>query len=476
MIPNLYRHTKIIITLGPATLDEAVFRKLLLLGLDIVRLNMAHASKEWTEMATEMVRRVSKSVGRDVAILMDIKGPEVRTGDVSDTLQLEEGEVFDFYVSTEAQARNAGNGIRSTTVNYPGLMNDVKVGDTMLVDSGLIRMQVQDVTPERLRCGVLIPGPLGKRRHINLPGVKVNLPSLTEKDKRDVLTGIACGVDFYALSFVREGSDLDLLRRFMSDNGSQAPIIAKIEDQSAVTNLSEIIRAADGLMVARGDLGIEVPFEKLPIIQRRIVNACIAAGKPVIVATHMLESMITQPMPTRAEITDVANAVFEQADCVMLSAETTVGKYPVECVEVLNRIIGECEQAYDTYISPFKPKTPKGKLLSAAATLATELQDAAIVVFTRQGTLARSLSALRPWHVPIYAFTDVKGTFSELLITWGVEPFLMEFSDEPEKTVQDAIAYLKRRNWVKQGTPLVFITNVLAGELKVDTVQLRWVE
>ncbi len=470
-----YRHTKIVVTLGPATVQETVFRQMLQRGIDVVRLNMAHATPEWTQSTIRQVRNWCKQEGREVAVLMDVKGPEIRTGDVPETYQLNAGDEFTFYTSAAALAHHQGPG-RATTVNYAGIVQDVKAGDTLLVDSGLIRMLVQEVTAQALRCEVKIPGPLGKRRHINLPGVHVRLPSLTEKDKADVLVGIDAGVDFFALSFVREANDLDVLRSFMSDHGSNVGIIAKIEDQSAIENLDEIIKASDGLMVARGDLGLEIPFEKLPIVQRRAVQASIAAGKPVIVATHMLESMINQPMPTRAEITDMANAVFEQADAVMLSAETTVGKYPLECVEVINRVTMECEKAIDTPCTIFQPKGPKAKLLHAAALLASELGRTPIVVFTRSGMLARTLSSLRPLGVPIFAFTDVREVFYQLLLYRGVEPFFMKFSEEHESTVQDALAYLRARQWVKSGIPLVFITNVLAGDKIIDTIQLRWVE
>lgn len=475
-----YRHTKIIATFGPAVNKPEVFQKLLAHGVDIIRLNMAHANDEWVREVTAMIRRECEAAKRHVAIMMDVKGPEIRTGDVPETYKLMEGEVFDFFTSEEAQKNGAEEGIRHTTVNYPNLPKDVKKGDTLLVDSGLIRMEVLETTPERIRAKVTIPGEMGKRRHINLPGIKVNLPSLTEKDKKDIRLGIECGVHFYALSFVREASDIEVMRWYMKEQGSNAHIIAKIEDQCAVENLMEIIAASDGLMVARGDLGIEVPFEKLPIIQRTAVQACQTAGKPVIVATHMLESMIQSPMPTRAEISDVANAVLEHADCVMLSGETSVGKYPVECVNVLNRIIRQIE---GTPMEPprfFRPKSPKTKMMVAAAHLANDLGSAGIVVFTRSGDLARGLSACRQRKSPIFAFTDNRTTFFELLIVWGVEPFYMPFSDDMDQTVQNAINTLKERGWSKAEDLLVVASSMPSlqptGTVEVDTVQLRWVK
>lgn len=481
LVSKPYRHTKIIATFGPAVNKPEVFRQLLACGVDIIRLNMAHASAEWVREAIVMIRRECEAVDRHVAIMMDVKGPEIRTGEVPETYHLREDEVFDFFMSAEAQKTDAEEGVRHTTVNYPNLYRDVKAGDTLLVDSGLIRMEVVETAPNRIRTKVVIPGEMGNRRHINLPGIKVNLPSLTEKDMKDIKLGIECGINFYALSFVREASDIEVMRWYMKDLGCQAHIIAKIEDQSAVENLTEIITASDGLMVARGDLGIEVPFEKLPIIQRTAVQACQTAGKPVIVATHMLESMIDKPMPTRAEISDVANAVLEHADCVMLSGETSVGKYPVECVKVLNRIIHQIE---DTPMDPprfFRPKSAKTKMMVAASNLAYDLGGAGLVVFTRSGSLARDLAACRQRKSPIYAFTDNHSTFFELLLPWGVEPFYMPFREEMEETVRDAINILKARNWSKAGDPLVFISNLLAtrkeeSRKEIDTVQMRWVE
>jgi len=274
-----------------------------------------------------------------VGILMDTQGPAIRTGDMDTKLDLKPGDIFEFTVrGTKSEE------IYSVGVNYDGLIDDISVGDVVLVDNGVINMKVLEKTGNKIRCRVLTEGTMGSRRHINLPGVKVNLPPLTEKDMADVALGAELGVDMVALSFCREASDIDQLRKVLWEHGSTARIIAKIEDQMAIKNLDSIITKTDAVMVARGDLGIECPMEDLPIIQRRIVKRCLEMGRPVIVATHMLESMIINPVPTRAEVTDVANAVFEQADAIMLSGETTVGKYPVECVKTLARVASRIEQ------------------------------------------------------------------------------------------------------------------------------------
>ncbi|MFO7725005.1 MAG: pyruvate kinase [Oceanipulchritudo sp.] len=467
-----YRHTKIIFTIGPATNNPEMLSRLLRAGVDVCRLNMAHANHDWTRDAIANVRDASKAEGRKVALMMDVKGPEIRTGPLDEPFHLERDELFDFLLTPEAEP--VREGVRGVRVNYPSLAEDVSVEDTILVDSGLLRLRVNEIRRDRIRCSVRIGGELGRRRDINLPGIHVRLPALTEKDRGDIDIGIRHGVDFFALSFVRSPDDLDILRRYIKDRGSNAHIIAKIEDQSAITNLDDIIRASDGLMVARGDLGIEIPYETLPLVQRRAVRACQKMGKPAIVATHMLESMIHNPLPTRAEITDIANAVFEQADCIMLSGETTVGKYPVECVDVMNRIILSIEsQAERRTNDAISLKTPKDLLLKSAIMLSDEIPHCGITVFTRSGYLARMLSALRSKRSPIYAFTDVEDVFQKLLLYWGVEPFLLSFNADPEETVQKAFSRLKSRGWVESRDSMVVVSNILAGSKIIDTIQYR---
>lgn len=466
-----YRHTKIIATLGPATESVERLGQLISGGVDVLRLNMAHGTGEWAAEMIARVRAVSREKGRHVAVMMDIKGPEIRTGVVAQPIELAAGDVFELF--TEGPTP----GIRGVSVNYVGLPGDVKVGATILVDSGLMRLEVIEIDPAHVRCRVLTPGKLGSRRHINLPGVDVNLPALTEKDERDVRAGVAAGLDFVALSFARKAEDVQLLRRLLDGLGSRAGIVAKIEDQSGVRNLTGIVKAADGVMVARGDLGIEIEYHTLSLVQTRIVETCLAEGKPVIIATHLLESMIGAPMPTRAEISDVSTAVRERADAVMLSGETTTGLYPLECVEVMTNIVNSVEPAERRKFNEgLKLEEPKAKMLRAAAVLAQELVDSGIVVFTRSGFLAYTLAALRAAGVPIYAFTDDEVLFRRLLLPWGVEPFLMKFSDDPEETIENALAYLKRREWCTESTWLVVITNALAHDRIIDTLQLRRIE
>ncbi len=469
-----YRHTKIIATLGPATQSKEMLSKLILGGVDILRLNMAHASPQWVADAMWFIREVSTEVDRQVAVMMDVKGPEIRTGAVDEPIKLAAGDLIEFYI---VGAEPTGD-IPAVTVNYPGLPAEIQIGSTVLVDSGLIQLKALEKTHERIRLEVLTAGEMGSRRHINLPGIQVDLPALTEKDEDDLRAGVEAGIDFVALSFVREADDVKVLRTFLDSLGSKARIIAKIEDQAGVRNMEAIIREADGIMVARGDLGIEIDYHKLPLVQSQLIRACHAEGKPVIVATHMLESMISSPLPTRAEVSDVSHAIREQADAVMLSGETTTGAYPLESVQVFRNIIETIEPSVERKLNTLiKLKEPKAKMLRSAAVLAADLEDSGIIVFSRSGFLPYVLGALRPHGIPIYAFTDIEPIFRQLLLPWGVEPFLMEFSDDPEKTIQDAMVYLKRKGWVKTGSWLVVITNALAEQGKiVDSLQIRQVE
>jgi pyruvate kinase len=468
------RRTKIIFTLGPATQGEDMLEKLILGGADIARLNMAHGNHDWTRSVIRRIRAVSARVGREIGIMMDIKGPEIRTGDVDAPIELAAGEIFDFTV--RPGDRDGGVEIRSVNVNYQDLVNDIHVGDCVLVDSGLMRFEVLAKDNNHIRCKVLTPGALSSRRHINLPGIKVNLPSFTEKDRLDTLVGIEEGIDFVALSFVREAKDIEQLREFLFANNSKAKIIAKIEDQTAIANLEEIISATDSLMVARGDLGIECPLEDLPVIQRRAVQSCFDHGKPVIIATHTLESMISSPVPTRAEITDVANAVYEKADCVMLSGETTVGKYPLECVQTLDKIARRIEQE-----GPFEFAEPEYltgdriKLLHSAVLLAHQMPDSILVTFTRHGTMAGGLAALRPALAPIYAMTNSVEVLRQMRLLRGVEPYLLPLDSDPDHTISSAIFLLQKEKRVRTGDKLIIATDILAADRLVNSVQLRTV-
>ena len=463
------RKTKIICTLGPATEKTETLRQLIEKGADVFRLNMSHAKRGWVRAIVPRIRKLADELARPVGILLDTQGPAIRTGDLKHDLHLKTGDILEFTVRG-AKSREK----YSVGVNYDGLVEDVAVGDPVLVDNGLIKLVVLEKKTNRVRCKVLTPATLGSRRHINLPGVHVNLPPLTKKDIADVRLGAQLGADFIALSFVREESDIEELRRLLARKKSKALIVAKIEDQAAVQSIDQIIKSADVIMVARGDLGIECPMEELPIIQRRIVKSCIRLGKPVVVATQLLESMTTNPLPTRAEITDVANAVFEQADATMLSGETAVGRYPVECVKVMNRVAERIERSGGAgYAKSAILEDARQKTVASAVVLANSLRRAKMIVFTRHGTMARNVSNLRPEHAPIFAFTPSEGVRRQLSISWGVCPALLEFADDPNATIEAAEKVLRENKLTAPGDQLVIISDVRAGESLVDCVQLR---
>ena len=465
------RKTKIIATLGPATDSPEMIGKLLDSGLNIVRLNMSHAPHDWTRRVVRDIRAAAQARQLSVGIMMDTQGPAIRTGDLPVPLHLRPGERFTFTVRGAKSEE-----VNSVDVNYAEFIDDIQVGDVVLVDNGAIQMKVLAKHGNKVECEMLTEGKLGSRRHINLPGVKVSLPALTEKDIADVALGLELGVDFIALSFVRSAKDVRELQKLVSKAKHRHPlVIAKIEDQQAVKNIESILRAADAVMVARGDLGIEVPFEELPIIQRRIVKTSLRIGTPVIVATHMLESMIQSPMPTRAEVTDVANAVFEQADAIMLSGETTVGKYPVKCVEVMNRIAERIERSGGAnYWEHAELTDPREKIAKSAVVMANELRAHAIVALTRRGSMARYISWMRPRHSVIYTVGEDPETARHLALNYGVFSLVVKFDrQDMEKNIELALKTLLENRLLRKGNTVVVVSSVPAGDQIVDAVQMR---
>lgn len=464
------RKTKIIATLGPATDSPEMIGRLIDAGLNIVRLNMSHAPHDWVRRLVADIRAAAALRQCLVGILMDTQGPAIRTGDLAAPIKLAPGQKFVFTVGSARCTTDP-----STSVNYPEFVNDIHVGDTILVDNGAMQMKVLDKDAHRVVCEVLTEGVIGSRRHINLPGVKVSLPALTEKDIADVELGLELGVDFIALSFVRAAKDIRELRKLVQNAKRPPLLIAKIEDQEAIRNLDAIIRQSDGIMVARGDLGIEVPYEELPIIQRKIVKTCLRVGRPVIVATHMLESMIQSPMPTRAEVTDVANAVFEQADAIMLSGETTVGKYPVKCIEVFDRIAARTEASGGAnFWQQAEMFDPREKIAQGAVIMANQLRAPAIICLIRSGSMSRYVSWFRPRYSTIYAIGQDRDVAEELTLHWGVVPLVMPFDPtDLDKNIQSALDLLVARHHLRKGSHVIIISSILAGDQIVDAVQMR---
>jgi len=364
----------------------------------------------------------------------------------------------------------------SIQVNYQELVDVLQVGNRMTVDNGLMNFEVLEKNGNKLVCRVIDGGTLGSRRHVNLPGIRVNLPSITAKDRKDIEFGVAQDVDFIALSFVRSAEDVESCRVLLGAKANNVKIIAKIEDQEGVTNIEEIVRAADGVMVARGDLGIETNIADLPNVQRRIVQSAAKWGKRSIVATHLLESMIENPIPTRAEVTDVANAIYEGVDGIMLSGETSVGKYPARCVAQLHAIAERAELWPGLgYEKDLIADTDKQHIAINAVALAEDIGAAGIVVITRRGITADLVTSARPQRVPVFAFTNHSQTRRRLALNRAVYSHRIEFSKEPEKTLQRALTILREREDLAVGAKVVVISDVLA-ERNSDAIQLRHLE
>ncbi|MDP0489649.1 MAG: pyruvate kinase [Verrucomicrobiota bacterium JB023] len=462
------RRTRLLATLGPASDSDEVISRLLDAGTDCFRINMSHAKHE---VARDTVRRIRRlSVGREypVGVLFDLTGPSIRTGTLPEPYQLEKGDRVEF----RREGVDATLPI-STTVNYPSLMDDVKEGATLIVDNGTLIMTIESITSDHLIAVNNTPGELGSRRHINLPGTRLNLPALTEKDRKDLELAVECQADFVAGSFVRDAGHVRELRSAIHELGGYAQVVSKLEDQEAMKNLDDIIKASDIIMVARGDLGIEVHIEELPIIQRRIVKRCLEKGRRVIVATHMLESMISNPTPTRAEVTDIANAVFEEADALMVSGETSIGKYPVECIETLDRVARRIERSGGLgFAKEARLQTDKQKTIRSAIQLADSIPGALLAVFTRSGTTAHHTALLRP-RSPIFAFTPDDQVRRFLTLSRGVRSFRIDFGTNPRETIALAVKTLRDNRDIAPGTPLVVVADTLQDDRPVSTILLE---
>jgi pyruvate kinase len=447
------KRTKIIATIGPASSSPAVIAKLVRAGMDAARLNFSHG--DWNDHTRHirLIRQEAEKTGKHIAIIQDLQGPKLRVGAVqNDAVTLQRGSKL---VLT---ARKVIGTSTLLSITYPRLMKDLKAGDQILLDDGRLKLKVLTKIAGGLRCTVVRGGVLMSHKGVNLPGVKLSLPSLSRKDKADLRFGIAQDVDYIALSFVRTANDISITRQFLRMHGVNIPIIAKIEKPEAIVNLDEIICAADGIMVARGDLGVEMSPEKVPLLQKMIIEACHWAEKPVITATQMLESMIENPEPTRAETSDVANAILDGTDCVMLSGETAVGKYPVQSVEFMARIALEAE----TSVNPWPPDDDVAGLgesvAHAACRAAGEQQAKAIVTFTQSGSTALLVSKHRP-RMGIIAATPFENIARKISLYWGVTPVILR----PKKTTDNMIESVERIMLEKKLAKLRDLIVITAG-------------
>ena len=467
---NIYKQTKIIATIGPISESYENLEALAMQGVDVFRLNFSHGNHKWHNNVIKKIKRLNRKGERHVAILLDTKGPEIRTGDLKSPIELIKDSELILTVGQSKPYEQTGK----LDVSYDAFIDDVEVGEKILVDNGVINLKVIKKTKKDIICKVLDGGEITSRRHLNLPGKEVSLDSITEKDWEDINFGIENGVDFIALSFVRGAEDIETLHKYLAEKKSHIQVIAKIESFEATKNLDEICKISDVVMVARGDLGAEIPFSQVPRMQRKIIRLCNKYRTPVIVATHMLESMIDNPMPTRAEATDISEAVWQQSDCVMLSGETAGGKFPIKSAEVMREIILETEdEMTGRSVRPREIENDRdGLVLASALAFQHDKRIKAIFVITRSGYMAHLVSALRP-NVPIFAFTNETSVRRKLQILWGVNPFKINFSSNPQKTTDTAKKAFLAKNPEWAGKKYILISDFLVNGEFVPTMQIR---
>ena len=460
------RKTKIICTLGPSTDKGDVLRDLIANGMNVARFNFSHGSYEEHGGRLAKLKALREELGKPVAALLDTKGPEIRLKEFKNGVEmLEAGQTFTL------TTREVEGTKEICSVTYKDLPQDVQPGGTIMLDDGLIMLHIEQVTDTDIICTVLNSGKIKTKKGVNVPGVHLSMPYLSQKDREDIIFGVQNGFDFIAASFVRTAQDVYDIRNLLNEYDSNIRIIAKIENREGVNNIDSILSAADAVMVARGDLGIEVSIEELPIIQRRIIRHCHRLGRRCIVATHMLESMITQPTPTRAEVTDVSNAIFEQADAVMLSGETSVGHYPVRCVEVLDSIAQRMERSGNlNFAAAAILNGDRQKATKAAISLADSVENACLIVFTRRGLAATQAAVLRPERAPIYAFSNDPVVVRQLALARDVTAFESPFLKDPARMISTALDLLKEKGLVTSGQPVIIQGDSLQGELLADSI------
>lgn len=460
----MLKKTKIVCTIGPASESEEMLEKLINAGMNVARLNFSHGSHEEHQRRIDAIKKVAKKLNQPVAIMLDTKGPEIRIGNFKDGIvNLNTGDEFTL------TTREVLGDETIVTVSHKGLPDDVKVGSQILIDDGLVELKVKEIKDNTdIVCEVLNSGELKNHKGANVPNIKTSLPAVTEKDKEDILFGIKNEVDFLAASFVRKIEDVNEIRRILEDNhGEFIEIIPKIENQEGIDNIDDIIRASDGLMVARGDLGVEVPPQEIPLVQKDLIKKCYLAGKPVITATQMLDSMIRNPRPTRAEVTDVANAIIDGTSAIMLSGETAAGKYPLEAVEMMTKIARRIERSLDyndmlnTSVSLLE-NTTTNSISKSATVVARDLGASAIVASTNTGSTARALSKFRP-KTKILAVTPNERTRRRLALSWGVESILVPKYESTDELINNSLEVAVEKGNLNEGDLVVMTAGVPVG-------------
>ena len=453
------RRAKIVCTMGPAVESAEKVRELIDAGMNMARLNLSHGGYPEHQARLDQVRKASKEAGVPVAILVDLQGPKIRLARFkAGPHDLARGDIFTI---TTDEIEGTKDRVGTT---YKGLPGDCKAGDRILIDDGKVTVEVIEVKGNDVVTKVVEPGAVSNNKGINLPGVAVSVPALSEKDMDDLRWGLKAGADFIALSFVRSADDIVDVHRIMDEVGVRIPVIAKIEKPQAVANLQEIVNAFDGIMVARGDLGVELPIEEVPLVQKHCIQLARESAKPVIVATQMLDSMITNSRPTRAEATDCANAVLDGADALMLSGETSVGAFAVESVQTMARIITHTEEGGMDMIRPMKstPKTKGGAITKAAAEVGAIVGAKYLVTFTQSGDSARRTARLRS-PIPILAFTPEVGTYNRMALDWGVEPELTAMVKHTDEMVKQVDTFLLQSKRCKEGELVVIVAGSPPG-------------
>ncbi|MGL5692470.1 MAG: pyruvate kinase [Peptostreptococcaceae bacterium] len=459
---NNVKRTKIVCTLGPASQSEEVLTKLVENGLNVCRFNFSHGSHEEHKERLDTAKKVREKLNKPIALLLDTKGPEIRTGQFAEPeVFLEEGNKFTITMKDVMGSKER------CTVSYKDLAKDVKPGDTILIDDGLVGLKVQEINGDDINCTVENSGIVKNHKGVNVPGVKINLPAITEKDISDIEFGIGQGIDFIAASFVRKASDVLAIREILERNkATYIQIISKIENQEGVDNLDEILNVSDGLMVARGDLGVEIPTEEMPIVQKMMIKKCKELAKPVITATQMLDSMIRNPRPTRAEVTDVANAIYDGTDAIMLSGETAAGKYPVEAVRTMATIAKRTEETLN-YSKMLKDNSEDHETVTDAISYATcstavSLKASAIVTATSSGYTARMVSKFRP-QSPVVAATADDKVMRQLNLSWGVYPVKSSIASNTDEVIEKSINAAQDAKYINDGELVVITAGVPVG-------------
>ena len=457
------KKTKIICTLGPRTDDDELMRSLVQKGMDIARFNFSHGTHEEQKARMDRLKRIRDEEGKPIAILLDTKGPEIRTGILKDgkKVALKEGDTF--VLTAEELTGDAGK----VSITYEGLVDDVQVGSTILIDDGLIEMCVEEITDTDIVCTVLSGGPVSNHKGVNVPGVVLSMPYISEVDREDILFGIEMGYEFLAASFARSKEDILEVREILDAHHSDMKIIAKIENMQGIENLEEILEVSDGVMVARGDMGVEIPIEEIPALQKRMIKMAVNQGKHVITATQMLESMIKNPRPTRAEATDIANAIYDGTTAIMLSGESAAGKYPVEAVKTMAKIAETAEISMD-YRTGAKWSDGGNEtdittaIAHATCSAAMDLRAAAIITVTLSGFTAEAISRFKPENT-IIGCTVSRKVFRQLNLQWGVKPLMIKEEESSGRLFAAAVAEAKKAGYVKEGDVVVITAGVPLG-------------